>query len=212
MSCFSCPGQELTKKGVKKPQVIQAKQASPTIDGMVDEVWKKSSPVSVNRSVASLLRMDAKDMATASVQLLWDEQHLYALWHVSDSKLSVDAGDDWEQDSVELFLDRNFKRSIFYQFDDAQYRSNYEGRRSGQGEGYVHDEFVASASKTADGYLVEMSILIVGDKLEVGRKMGVEMQVNDNRGGVGREAVAKWNHTEDDSWEDTSNFGVVELQ
>ena len=42
--------------------------------------------------------------------------------------------------------------------------------------------------------------------------MGVEMQVNDHRGGQGRDAVAKWNHDEDDSWEDTSNFGIVELK
>ena len=42
--------------------------------------------------------------------------------------------------------------------------------------------------------------------------MRIEFQVNDHQGRQGREAVAKWNHIEDDSWEDTSNFGLVEFR
>ena len=56
-----------------------------------------------------------------------------------------------------------------------------------------------------------MSILIPGGVL-VWASDGDEMQVNDNRGGQGRESVTKWNHTEDDSWEDTSNFGTLRLK
>lgn len=89
---------------------------------------------------------------------------------------------------------------------------NYEGQASGQGEGFVWDHLQGASAKTSTGYVVEMSILIPGGVLESGLQMGIEMQVNDNRGGQGRESVTKWNHTEDDSWEDTSNFGTLRLK
>ena len=201
-------------EGDQKPSapVAIAMKGSPAIDGKVDEVWEKADSVSVHRPVEDLTTLSKDQMATAQVKFLWDKQHLYALWVVKDSHLSVDHNDDWEQDSVELFLDRNLKRTVFYQYDDAQYRMNYEGHASGQGEGFVWDDLQGASAKTRTGYVVEMSILIPGGVLESGLQMGIEMQVNDNRGGQGRESVTKWNHTEDDSWEDTSNFGTLRLK
>ncbi len=192
--------------------VVVAKKGSPSIDGKVDEVWSGVEKVRVDRPVEDLMLIEKSQAATATVKLLWDETHLYALWVVRDTKLSLDHNDDWQQDSVELFLDRNLKRTVFYQYDDAQYRVNYEGKVSGQGEGYVFDDIQGAAAKTDSGYVVEMSILIPGKVMEPGYKMGIELQVNDHRGGQGREAVMKWNHVEDDSWEDTSNFGIVEIR
>ena len=196
----------------QKPPVITAVKGSPVIDGKVDDLWAKAVGVQVRKPVNDLTVVEKEQMATATVKLLWDETHLYALWVVKDSKLSLDHYEDWQQDSVELFLDRNLKRTVFYQYDDAQYRVNYEGKVSGQGEGYVAEDLQAAASVNDSGYVVEMSILIPGRVMEPGHKMGVEMQVNDHRGGQGRDAVTKWNHDEDDSWEDTSNFGIVELK
>ena len=99
-----------------------------------------------------------------------------------------------------------------YQSDDAQYRVNYKGVLSGQGEGYNEEHVKAATSMTDDGYIVEMSVRVDKVKLAAGMKVGVELQVNDDHGSETREAVAKWNHTEDDSWEDTSNFGTLELK
>ena len=202
-------------KGVTKtlsPPVVTAKKGSPKLDGKVDEIWKSVTGVHVQRPVEDLLLIEKSQAATAEVKLLWDETHLYALWVVKDAKLSLDHVDDWHQDSVELFLDRNHKRTVFYQYDDAQYRVNYEGKVSGQGEGYVFEDIQGAAAKTKSGYIVEMAVLIPGRVLEPGCKMGIEMQVNDHRGNNGRDAVMKWNHAEDDTWEDTSHFGVLELR
>lgn len=189
-----------------------AVRGTPTIDGKVDEIWAKAEKVKVNRPVKDLLKIDQAEMATATVQLLWDDRHLYALWIVSDKHLSKEAGNDWEQDSIELFLDRNLKRSTFYQFDDAQYRVNYEGKRSGGGDGYLESEIEAGTVTTDGGYIVEMAIQIDDVELKSGTRMGLELQVNDSHGSGARDAVAKWYHTEDDSWENTSVFATVELQ
>ncbi len=199
----------IAEKAVPK---IVAEHGSPRVDGKVDSLWERANEVAVNRPVKELLKVDAASMATAKVKVLWDEQHLYALWEVTDSVLSLNHPDDWQQDSVELFLDRNGKRTVFYQYDDAQYRVNYASELSGQGEGYAGEDLQAVAVKTDSGYIVEMSILISGGLLKAGKKMGIEFQVNDHQGRQGREAVAKWNHIEDDSWEDTSNFGLVEFR
>jgi hypothetical protein len=45
-----------------------------------------------------------------------------------------------------------------------------------------------------------------------GTAMGLELQVNDDHGSGQRDAIAKWLHTEDDSWQDTSKFGTVQLK
>lgn len=193
--------------------VAEAHKGTPVLDGKIDEVWKTAPAVDVNKPVSVLLTIDEADMATAKVHFLWDDDHLYALWNVKDSKLSAIAENEpWETDSVELFLDQNKKASMFYQSDDAQYRVNYKGVLSGQGEGYNEEHVKAATSMTDDGYIVEMSVKIDKVKLAAGMKVGVELQVNDDHGSETREAVAKWNHTEDDSWEDTSNFGTLELK
>lgn len=191
---------------------ITAIQGTPEIDGKIDESWKEAPRVDVNKAVESLLTIDGDKMATAKVRVLWDTDHVYALWQVKDANLSAEAIDSWAQDSVEFFLDENRKRTTWYESDDAQYRVNYEGTLSGQGTGFDQSNLKAATSKTKNGYVVEMSIKIQGAKLESGRKLGVELQVNDDPGTGERGAVAKWNHTEDDSWEDTSSFGTLLLK
>lgn len=116
------------------------------------------------------------------------------------------------QDSVELFLDQNQKRTSYYESDDAQYRVSFEGNRSGQGTGYDENDLAAAAVKTDDGYRVEMSVRLSDIELKSGAKLGLELQVNDDHDSGSRDAVAKWHHTEDDSWENTSNFGTLELR
>jgi endo-1,4-beta-xylanase len=191
---------------------ITAIEGTPEIDGKIDQAWKEAPRVEVIKAVDALLTIDGDKMATASVRVLWDADHVYALWQVKDANLSAQASDPWAQDSVEIFLDENQKRTAWYESDDAQYRVSCEGTLSGQGTGFDQSNLKAAARKTKNGYVVEMSIKIQEAKLESGRKLGVELQVNDDPGTGERGAVAKWNHTEDDSWEDTSNFGTLLLQ
>jgi endo-1,4-beta-xylanase len=111
-----------------------------------------------------------------------------------------------------LFLDQNQKKTRYYQSDDAQYRVNFKGELSGQGEGYDETDLKAATSKTDDGYIVEMAVRVAKSDLKPGAKLGLELQVNDDHDSGSRDAVAKWHHAEDDSWEDTSNFGTLELK
>lgn len=199
------------KKADHLPRAIAVK-GTPEIDGKLDEAWKSAPRVSVSKPVPGLTLIDEKEMATAKVRLMWDEEHVYALWQVADSELSAGGSDPWTQDSVELFLDENMGRTLSYESDDAQYRVNFEGLVSGQGWGYEDGRVTAIAKKSKTGYVIEMAVRVHEIKLAKGMKLGIEFQVNDDPGSGDREAVAKWNHTEDDSWEDTSNFGTLLLK
>ena len=206
------PDSNQEKKKADQSPVAFAIKGTPDIDGEVDESWKKAKKVSVSKPAPGLLQINEADMATGTVRLMWDDEHLYALWQVKDKNLSASAADDWAQDSVELFLDENNKKTPYYQFDDAQYRVNFEGKLSGQGEGFFAESLKAAAKKTKKGYTVEMAIKVNETPLKAGDKLGLELQINDDPGDGLRGAVAKWNHIEDDSWEDTSNFGTLELK
>ncbi|MDA8967724.1 hypothetical protein N9F76_00375 [bacterium] len=192
--------------------IAVAKKGTPTVDAKIDDIWKTCPKYSVNQPIADLLEIDPKDMATATVRLLWDDRHLYALWVVTDSKLSTEAGDDWAQDSVELFLDQHQDKSTTYDSDDAQYRVNYEGKISGQGTGYDEADIKAATKKNKKGYVVEMAIRTHAADNKTGTTMGIEFQVNDDHGSAQRDAIGKWFHTEDDSWQDTSTFGTLQLK
>ena len=127
-----------------KKGVAVAKKGTPKVDAKIDEIWKTCPKYVVDQPIADLLEIDSKDMATATVRLLWDDRYLYALWVVKDTELSADAEDDWAQDSVELFLDQQQDQSTSYENDDAQYRVNFEGKISGQGTGYDEADIKAA--------------------------------------------------------------------
>jgi len=200
------------QKGKASKEVAIAKKGTPVLDAKMDEIWKSCPKYMVDQPITESLEIAPKDMATATVRLLWDNGHLYVLWVVKDAELSADAGDDWAQDSVELFLDQNLARSTTYEADDAQYRVNYEGKISGQGTGYDEADIKAATVKNKKGYIVEMAIRTHAADMKAGTVMGIEFQVNDEHDRAQRDAIAKWFHTEDDSWQDTSTFGKVQLK
>ena len=185
---------------------------TPKIDGEMDDVWKNAVAVDVKKIVRSETSMADSDVATATVKLMWDKDNLYALWQVKDSKLSVKADNDYEEDSIEFFVDELNERAGAYQKDDAQYRVSCEGKVSGAGEGYKEGNIKAAVKKVDGGYLVEMSVKLSFLKRESGAKLGLELQVNDNPGSGSRGGVTKFNHAENDSYQSTTDFGVLVLK
>ena len=195
-----------------KPLSIAAHEGTPTIDGEIDDIWKNAPEADVVKVVKSETSMPEAELAKGKVKLLWDKENLYALFQVKDAKLSASASDDWAQDSIELFVDEKNEKAGEYQTDDAQYRVNYEGKISGDGLGYDSKNIKAKAKKIDGGYLVEMSVKLSHAKREIGTKMGLDLQINDDPGTGSRGGISKWNHPENDSYQSTSNFGTVVLE
>ncbi|MCU0721147.1 MAG: hypothetical protein MUC83_15660, partial [Pirellula sp.] len=200
--------QETAETNSSKPAEPVAIHGTAKVDGEIEDAWKDVPELAVKKICVSETSVAESKVATATVKLMWDADNLYALLQVKDSKLSDASSNDYEQDSIELFVDELNQKAGSYQEDDAQYRVSYKGKISGGGNGYSENKIKAVAKEVEGGYLVELSIKLDHAKKEVGSKLGIELQVNDDPGRGSRAGVSKWNHEENDSYLDTKNFST----
>lgn len=193
------------KEGLRVGEAIHG---TPTIDGKIDDIWKKAPVLMVNRDVDLENSLSGEQkMSTATVRCLWDDSHLYCLAEVKDDKVATDSFDDWAQDSVEFFVDGNLSKSSTYDDDDAQFRTSAEGRET-VGPTTDSEKYTSKVVKVDGGYLVEACIKL---KTESGMKIGFDIQVNNDPGTGSRGSIAKWNDATNGTWESMSGAGELEL-
>lgn len=184
---------------------IEAVYGTPVIDGNAEEIWDAAPEDRIE-----LFTMETHG-AHGTFRCMWDEEKLYVLAKVIDPVLSTAADAAHMQDSVEIFLDENSGRTDYYEYDDAQYRVNCENERS-LGTGALESGFESAVTKTEDGYIVEAAIPFKSIKGSVGKKLGFEIQINDDGDGSGeRSSIAKFNDPTDLSYTNTSLFGELTL-
>ena len=200
----AAPEMEKAKEGM---QTAKAMHGTPEIDGKIDEIWKDVPALTVSRDVdyENSLSGDQK-LSTASVRCMWDDGHLYCLAEVKDDNIAVDSGNEWEQDSVEFFVDGNLSRGR-YDEDDAQYRSNAMGKQTAGPTSSV-DKYTSKVTKVDGGYIVEACIKL---DTEEGKKIGFDVQVNNDPGTGSRGSITKWSDATNDTWENMSGVGELEL-
>lgn len=187
---------------------VKAFKGTPKVDGKVDDLWMGVPRVLTSRSIDEVDELSTEQKAsTAWVRCLWDEEHLYCLAEVTDDAISSLAGDEWDRDGVEFFLDRNFARTSTYDDDDAQYRTEPDGNESSGSENDL-STYKSVVTKTENGYIVEVCIDLKG---KVGKKIGFDVQVNNDPGDGRRMSAMKWNDASNDTYFDMSNAGTLEM-
>lgn len=181
-------------------------RGTPIIDGERDRAWRKASDITTRRFVLG------SSGATAVVELLWDEGHLYLYATVSDPVLSKASPNAWEQDSIEIFIDENNAQGTTYDDDDAQYRVNFDNEVSVGGT--TSAASITSATRVVPGgYVVEAAIALDPSTTDRGAVIGFDLQVNDDGAGDGvRSSVATWNDASGNAYLDPSNFGALLLK
>ena len=187
------------------PRQITATYGTPVIDGKKESAWILG-PDSYKINTP----LFAWQGATGTVCVLWDENHVYALFEVEDDVLNASSGNLHEQDSIELFLDeQNTKRDYFTSLA-GQYRVNYEGLLS---FGTVPTEtgVQAAASKTNKGYLIELAIPLKSTASS-GMIFGFEAQINDSNASGVRQSVMKFHDATDNSYASTAGWGELVLK
>lgn len=189
-----------------QPNYAEAtKAASPIeIDGVIDDAWADANVIQIdNYSMGS--------GATGTSKMLWDENYLYVLTEVKDSKLSAASANAYEQDTVEVFFDENNHKTSSYESDDIQCRINYENDKTVT-DGRSTDAFLSATAKTTDGYLVEVAIPYTIGSFQAGQIVGFDVQINDDGTGEGkRTSIANWNDLSGQGYINTSGFGVLKL-
>lgn len=191
------------------PKYTEALKGTPIIDGEVDDIWADANEISTDVITAGT------KPAKATVKTLWDENYLYVLAYVEDNNLSDAAENPWEQDSIEFFIDENNGRTAEYEYDDAQYRVNYNNVQS-YGANCLADKFVTVTKfvyggETVTGYLVEAAVPFKTPK-SAGHIMGFDVQVNDDSDANGvRDGMSNWNDATGVGYKNTEAFGLLKL-
>jgi len=179
-----------------------ALRGTPVIDGVEDAVWKKAPEMKIVIFVQG-------QGATGTGKALWDGKMLYVFVKVKDPLLSKKSANDYEQDSVEIFIDERDNKSPDYKEDDAQYRINFTNDFSSRGN---PAKIVSAVSITSDGYAVEAAIPFRFVRSKPGTKIGFDLQINDDQGKGRRASLSKWNDPTNESYRNTSGFGTLVLK
>ena len=185
-----------------KPGIEKIPYGTISVDGEEDAAW--------NNAVNIPLTINKGSEASANAKVLWDDDNLYVYATIKDAVLDKTGAQTHEQDSLEVFIDEDNGKTASYGEDDKQYRINYNNGQSFNGKKCLAEN-VKSATKTIDGgYVVEAAFKWTDIKPANGTKIGLELQINDAKGGK-RIGTLSWYDETGMGWSGSNVYGTVEL-
>ena len=185
-----------------KPGIEKIPYGTISVDADADAAWDNAVniPLTINKG----------SEASANAKVLWDDDNLYVYATVNDAVLDKTGAQTHEQDSLEVFIDEDNGKTASYGEDDKQYRINYNNEQSFNGKKCLAEN-VKSATKTIDGgYVVESAFKWTDIKPANGTKIGLELQINDAKGGK-RIGTLSWYDETGMGWSGSNVYGTVEL-
>lgn len=185
-----------------KPGIEKIPYGTISVDADADAAWGNAVniPLTINKG----------SEASANAKVLWDDDNLYVYATVKDAALDKTGAQTHEQDSLEVFIDEDNGKTASYGEDDKQYRINYTNEQSFNGKKCLAEN-VKSATKTIDGgYVVEAAFKWTDIKPANGTKIGLELQINDAKGGK-RIGTLSWYDETGMGWSGSNVYGTVEL-
>ena len=185
-----------------KPGIEKIPYGTISVDADADAAWGNALniPLTINKG----------SEASANAKVLWDDDNLYVYATVNDAVLDKTGAQTHEQDSLEVFIDEDNGKTASYGEDDKQYRINYNNGQSFNGKKCLAEN-VKSATKTIDGgYVVEAAFKWTDIKPANGTKIGLELQINDAKGGK-RIGTLSWYDETGMGWSGSNVYGTVEL-
>lgn len=182
---------------------VTATFGSPYVDGNIESVWANTQVI--------VPRIYGKPVdESAKYRLMWDDNALYVLAEIKDSKLDKSSGNAYMQDSLELFLDELYDKAASYQSDDTHYRVNFDNLRTYDSGDKTR--FYSQTKVTDDGYIVEACITWDGAVTPAnGLEMGFDAQINAATNG-GRDTTITIFDTTGNSYQNPSLFGKMVLE
>ncbi|MBD3919479.1 right-handed parallel beta-helix repeat-containing protein [Paenibacillus sp. PR3] len=182
-----------------------------TPTGFDDPQWNNADQIVMDQFV------QGTSGATGTAKTMWDDQYLYVRAEIHDPILRKDSRNPWEQDSIEIFVDQDHKRTSNIESDDGQYRINFaneqtvDHRSSGSTFDTVTSTVSDAGGQTA-GYNVFARIKLDRIAPQIGTLVGFDVSVNnsDNDKGM-RDSVAVWCDVTGQQWQNSSNLGTALL-
>ncbi len=134
---------------------------------------------------------------------------------VTDERLVSDSAESWLDDGVELFVAADNNKSDLYGDKDYQYHFDWDSSAPALGESHHNktNGVQYAFARTDKGYRLEAKVpwATLGTTAAVGKKIGLDVHVNDDDDGGDRDTKIMWFGQRDVAWQQPSAFGTAEL-
>jgi len=202
--------------------VIVKADASPEIDGILDEAWANAPDFSSNTYVIANAyvpdetwnvyeKVDDWNDMDFDFRLMWDNDYMYFFANVRDDMIGLEVGGDWEKDSFELYFDGDNSKND-YTNDGIAYDSNDKQLRTVYTDAPLTEHYACDVTDL--GWTMEWRIPYadLGWTPEEGLVIGFDVQFNDQDDpALVRSGMARWWGPDNNSWLDASMFGTMIL-
>jgi hypothetical protein len=183
------------------------------VDGEAEALWSQARQYKIGNVIYGSPSND--EDFSASYKAVYDEKNLYVLVDVTDDNLKNDSSDFWLDDCVEVFIDADNSKSGSYGDNDYQFHFGWAEANPSMGESQHNQtegvEF--STVKTDMGYRMEIKFpwATLGVEPSAGKKIGLDVHVNDDDDGGDRDSKLTWRGKEDNAWQNPGVLGTAEL-
>jgi Carbohydrate family 9 binding domain-like len=184
-----------------------------TVDGVMEDAYKASTTI-VPESKNSGVVDDANDLA-AKIYTAYDQEALYVFVEVKDDVVEDSRSQSpWNDDSIEVYIDGGNEKAAAYDGNDTQFvfsvnKKSFASTKE-RLDGVDQQFVLGDKSYTAEIRIPWANVGVTG--VAAGKKIGFEVELNDDDDGVDRDGKLAWNADKDQCWTDPSYFGVLELK
>ncbi|NLX25658.1 MAG: hypothetical protein GXY61_06835 [Lentisphaerae bacterium] len=194
----------------------------PVIDGQADAAWNAAVANPVSKKVAAYSDViDAPvpgSVFAAEFKMLWDADNLYYLLDVTDNTPNHDPELEWYlNDSVALYIDATDAKQNVLGPTDYWYVFLWDESDPTltECEHEKMDGVKYAFKKTEKGYCIEAAFpwpTLETPAPGVGTVIGMDVIVNDNQSGSGRNAMIGWQDDTDNAWQYPNLWGRAVLE
>ncbi len=210
-----------TTPGKSQPPARKVATALPVHDAVVHRVkgrgrfWSNKAALHLKNIVDG--KINGGSDLSGVWQTHWDNNYLHVRVDALDDKFMRDSEAPWGDDSIEIFIDADGSRTNkFDGKNDFHFIYRWKDRNVNLSKSSPRKRSLGikqTMIRTDKGYTLETSIpwKTLGVHPVAGRNIGIDVQINDDDSGSGRDGKLAWHAKNDQSWRNPQAFGKLVL-
>ena len=209
------------KAKANKPRNQKTIAATQPHDAVIHRVkgrgrmWSNKAALRLNNIVDG--QINGGSDLSAVWQTHWDDKYLYVRVDTVDDKFIRDSRAPWSDDSIEIYIDADGSRKVkFDGKNDFHFIYRWKDRNVNLSKNSPHKRQLnikQTMTRTDNGYTLETAIpwKTLGVRPIAGKIIGIDIQINDDDSGKGRDGKLAWHSKNDNAWSNPQNFGRLLL-
>ncbi|NLJ95930.1 MAG: hypothetical protein GX321_02150, partial [Clostridiales bacterium] len=190
---------------VKVNKILDINNKVITIGEDNSEIWKDQKAEAIE-NVAN-----GDHGASGEFKAVWSDEYLYIRVQVNDNTPDTSGTNYHDQDSVEVFINKDHTKPSKYGLGDQHYIINRDNIVTA-GSGADLSKFQSIVTSDKQGYVVELAIPFKDFIPTKNGKLGFEIQINDShRSGI-RNYALKWSSTSLNTSQSLEGIGTLNLK